>query len=50
MPPRYRVMRDVRILQGNCLTMLRANKVIDSRHYNLEHLKAQGAELELVKE
>lgn len=50
MPKQWRVVKDVRVVLGTGLAILRANKVIDERTYNLHQLRQQGAELVPVEE
>jgi hypothetical protein len=41
----YEVQRDRQVSSGGSVTLLRAGKIVDERHYDVESLKSQGVQL-----
>lgn len=47
---RYRVVNGGRILHRGALTIMKAGKELDARAFDLDKLREQGIQLELVKD
>lgn len=48
--PKYRLLKDKRVSIRGMICDFKAGRVFDSAGYDIDNLKAQGLELELIKE